>query len=199
MAKPANHYFDNQLVESLVTRYVERACTDVALRDEIMGHAIPLIQGMIRSKKLGQLLQYAHHSNEDDLVAVAWQQIEKTLYKFEPGRARIFNLWTQITFTVCMAYIKKETRDAQNIRRWKTEGHPAPLFNKPKKPDFYKVMEELRETVRPEYREMVDALVDLYREDDQPWIGIIKKLSERGYRRERVREFLVYTRELNLF
>jgi hypothetical protein len=101
-------------------------------------------------------------------VGVAWQQIEKTLYKFEPGRAKVFNLWSQIAYTVCMAYIKKETRDAQNVRAWKSGGHPAPLFEKHERPNFCKVMAELREAVAPEHQEMVDALVDLYEEDDQP-------------------------------
>ncbi len=196
MARNSKHYFDNEAVEALLTRYVQGACTDIVLRDEIMAHAIPLIRNVILSSGHHKLLQYHHGSNVDDLFAVAWAQLEKTLYKFEPGRAKVFSLWTQITYTCCLAYIKKETRDAINFRKWR-DGHPAPLFEKRKKPDFYAVMAELRETVPEEYREMVDALVEIYEEEAQPWIGIIKKLGQRGYSRNVAREFLAHLRTLD--
>lgn len=197
--KRKDHYFDNAAVEKLLTRYVEGACTDRALRDEVMSHATPLIRGVIRKKQLQQLLQYHHKSNEDELIAVAWQQIEKTLYKYEPGRAKVFNLWTQIAFTVCMAYIKKETRDAVAVRKWREgEPHPKPLFEKRKRPDFYGIMEELREVVRPEYREMVDNLVEIYEKDAQPWVGIIGKLTQRGYTRRQARAFLAHVKTLSV-
>lgn len=196
MARSGKHYFDNDAVEALLTRYVEGACTDIKLRDEIMEHATPLIQNVIRSNRLDRLLQYQHRSNESDLASIAWAQIEKTLYKFESGRAKVFSLWTQIAYTVCMAYIKKETRDAVNVRKWR-DGHPAPLLDKPKKPEFYAIMEELRESVLSEYREMVDSLVQVYEQDRQPWIGLVGKLVERGYTRRQARGFLAHIRRLD--
>jgi len=190
-----NHYFDNAAVEKLLTRYVQGGCTEVALRDEIMEHASPLIYAVIRKNNYANLLPYGHGSNVDDLASIAWQQIEKTLYKFEPGRAKVFSMWTQVVVLVCLAHIKKESRDSCYVRRWR-DGQPAPSFDRREKPDFYKVMEELREAVEPEYQEMVDAVVELYETDDQPWIGIIKKLVARGFSRQKTREFLACLKEV---
>ncbi len=196
MSSARNQYFDNAAVEKLLTRYVQEGCTQAALRDEIMEHASPLIYAVIRKNNYADLLPYGHGSNVDDLASIAWQQIEKTLYKFEPGRAKVFSMWTQVVVLVCLAHIKKESRDSCYVRRWR-DGHPAPSFDRREKPDFYEVMKELRASVLPEYQEMVDAVVELYETDSQPWVGIIKKLVALGYSRNKVRSFLAHVKKLH--
>jgi len=190
----ANYYFDNPAVEALLVRYIDGACTDIKLRDEIMGHAATLIKAVIRKHDYGRLLQYKHRTNDDDLAAVAWNRIEKTLYKFESGRAKVFSMWTQIVVLVCLAHVKKETRDAVAVRKWR-DGHPAPLFDKAKKPDFYGIMDQLRAVCAHQtlYLEMIDYLVELYRTDDQAHFGIVKKLSAK-FTREKAQAFLLYLR-----
>ena len=91
---------------------------------------------------------------------------------------------------------KARTRDTQNVRSWR-DGHPAPLFEKPKKPDFYKVMAELRETVPPEYEEMVGALVEMYETEERPYVGLVGKLAAR-HGRTKAREFLAHLKTLDV-
>lgn len=74
--------------------------------------------------------------------------------------------------------------------------HPTTRLEKTKKPDFDAIMAELRETVPPEYEVMVDALVEMYETEDRQWLGVLKKLGERGYSKNRVRSFLAHMRSL---
>lgn len=188
-------YFDNKKVEELLTRYVQGACTDRALRDEIMGHALPLIYSVIKAKRLVNLMQPRSEDTIDELAHVAWTRIEQTLYKFEPGRAKVFSFWTQITYLSCLAWIKKHTRDACALRAWGESGVPPQVRSvaceEDPREDFYAVMRELRERVSdiPEHAEMVDLLVEHYETEETPWIGATKALAQR-FGRTAAKEFL---------
>jgi hypothetical protein len=89
----SNHYFDNEIVERLLYRYLEGACTDVKLRDEIMEHAAELIRQIIKAHNLGQIYPGKDDSSIGDLAQVAWLQIESALYKYEarPHCATCYN------------------------------------------------------------------------------------------------------------
>jgi hypothetical protein len=78
-----NHYFDNEIVERLMYRYLEGACTDVALRDEIMVHASELIRQIIKAHNLGQICPGKDDTTGGDLFQTAWIQIESALYKYQ--------------------------------------------------------------------------------------------------------------------
>jgi hypothetical protein len=78
-----NHYFDNETVERLMHRYVEGACTDSDLRDEIMDHASELIRNIIKAHNLGQICPGKDDTAKGDLFQTAWIQIESALYKYE--------------------------------------------------------------------------------------------------------------------
>lgn len=77
-----NHYFDNERVEHLMYKYVEGACTDVKLRDEIMIHASELIRQIIKAHNLGQICPGKDDASRGDLFQTAWVQIESVLYKY---------------------------------------------------------------------------------------------------------------------
>ena len=77
-----SYYFNNELVEELLYRYLETECTDVKFRDEIMSHASELIRQVIRAHNLQSIYQGKDDSSFGDLFQVAWVQIESTLYKY---------------------------------------------------------------------------------------------------------------------
>lgn len=76
-------YFDNPLVESLLRRYVGGGCINIKYRNEIMTHAMELIRQVIRTHGLNIAYGGGDESSFNDLVQIAWCQIEKTLYKFD--------------------------------------------------------------------------------------------------------------------
>ena len=77
------YYFNNALVERLLGRYVEGACIDVKLRDEVMSHASELIRQIIRANNLHMIYPGRDDSSFFDLFQLAWCQIESTLYKYQ--------------------------------------------------------------------------------------------------------------------
>lgn len=79
---PKNHYFDNELVESLLYPYLEGACTDVLYRNKIMEHASELIRQIIRTHNLHSIYPGKDEASRYDLSQLAWLQIESALYKY---------------------------------------------------------------------------------------------------------------------
>ena len=90
-----NYYFDNEEVERLLSKYVADGCIDVKLRDEVMGHASELIRQIIRAHNFEYIFPNRDSSSFFELYQVAWAQIEKTLYKYDPSpnSPKVFNLW----------------------------------------------------------------------------------------------------------
>lgn len=78
-----SYYFDNYLVERLLYKYHETACTDVKLRDEIMEHASELIRQIIRANNLHAIYPGRDDSSFYDLFQISWAQIELSLYKYK--------------------------------------------------------------------------------------------------------------------
>lgn len=178
--KPKNYYFDNPLVETLMTQYVQGGCTDVDLRDEIMSHAEELIKQIIRTHRLHLIGAGKDGATFFDLYQLAWVQIESSLYKFNygPGHTKVFNMWSQVAKTVMLAHIKKESRDRRNYGSYKEHlGHRFRISN----PKFERFIEEAEELFK--YNEghlkIVDALKELAFNDPRPHEGLICKLVER--------------------
>lgn len=86
-------YFINEIVEWELTKYLWTGCTKVALRDQIMSHAVELVRQMIRKQRLHTIYPGQEDSAFGDLLQTAWVQIEKTLYKYRarPHCRRCFN------------------------------------------------------------------------------------------------------------
>lgn len=180
--KKKNMYFDNEKVESLLSRYVERGCVDVELRDEIMLHAAELIRQIIRAHNFEYIFPGRDDSTFNELFQVAWCQVEKTLYKYnnKPGSPKVFNMFSQVAKTRILAYLKKEKRDKKNMpsykdflqRKYKTQAKSIE--------DFELFIDELNKFVNydEDFVELVVALKKLWLKDDKPYDGLKTKLKE---------------------
>lgn len=106
------------------------------------------------------------------------------------GKSKVFNMWSQISRTVILAYIKKEGRDRKN-----SSSYMAYLDDKPKPISdvVYRFIDEAREICKynNDHLKILDGLVWLIEHDDRPYDGIIGKLVEQsGLSRTSVTSFL---------
>jgi hypothetical protein len=87
------HYFINELVEWQLTKYIWTGTTSVEFRNEIMEHANELIIQLIRKQGLYNIYRGHDPSALNELVHVAYMQIERTLYKYrsQPHCRRCFS------------------------------------------------------------------------------------------------------------
>lgn len=110
------------------------------------------------------------------------------------GSSKVFNMWSQVSRTVILAYIKKEGRDKKNsggyreysINKTRTELSPMDRF-----------ITEASEVCRynQDYVKLLAELKILNEKDDKPWDGLISKLVRAtGYSRPQVAAFLKYIR-----
>jgi len=99
---------------------------------------------------------------------------ETILYR---GMSKVFNLWSQVSRTVILAYIKKENRDKKN-----SPSYLSHLNNKYKPADgiFTRFIDELKALVvyNENHTKIVNALEKLILTDDKPHEGIIHKLTD---------------------
>lgn len=98
---------------------------------------------------------------------------ETILYR---GMSKVFNMWSQISRTVILAYVKKECRDNKNSPTYINH-----LGSKSKSSSTTsRFMIELRELWKynREYMQIIDALGWLIDNDDKPHDGIIGKLVD---------------------
>ena len=189
---PKNYYFDNDYVEELLTEYVKGGCTDKHLRDEIMANASELIRQIIRTHKLHTLIGGKNSTSFGDLYQIAWTQIESSLYKFDyrPGHTKVFNMWSQVSKTVMLAYIKKESRDKRNYGAYKEH---LDCKHKPANYKMERFLDQAREICKFNngHLKIIDALQDLIENDDRPYDGLIDKLVKKsGLSRSKVSTFL---------
>lgn len=106
------------------------------------------------------------------------------------GTSKVFNMWSQVSRTVILAYIKKEGRDRRNSSTYK-----AHLGNKPKPNSdiLRRFFDETEEIVKhnDDYMKLVNALKELVDIDDRPHDGLIGKLVEQtGLSRSTVTGFI---------
>lgn len=110
------------------------------------------------------------------------------------GKSKVFNLWSQVSRTVVLAYIKKESRDRKNYGNYQTH------LLKTGRPRSYmadRFLDELRSTFKhnDEYLEIINAIGRLYDKDDRLNEGFMSKLiSESGKSRSQVSSFLKFVR-----
>lgn len=187
-------YFDNPLVESLVVAYQDRGCTDLALRDEIMGHADELIIQVMRTNNLQNIYPYRDQTAEADLFQAAWFEIERSLYKFDASRGtKIFNLWTQVARASMLALIKREGRDRKNKEAY--SGH-IERQRRPTK-SLSRFFEEAREVFKDnlEFIHILDAIERVSEKESKPSERMMARLiEESGLSRAKIQKFLVQVR-----
>lgn len=191
----SKHYFDNDRVEELLKLYLRGGCVDVALRDEIMSHATALITGVVNSKGYARMFTWRSEENLQDLVNLAWTRIEQTLYKYVPGRGKVFSWWTQIVVLVCLAYTTRESKDRRRLDAYNTGERPHPCLERIECPNFYKVMDELGKICEwnEKYVEMLEFVRAIYEGESAPWHGAIWKLQRR-FGKKQTWQFLDYIR-----
>lgn len=190
--KAKSHYFNNALVEALLTKYVQGGCTDVKLRDEIMSHTLELLRQIIRTHNFHNIYGGRDPASFGDLMQVGYCQIEKCLYKFDwrPGHTKFFNMASQIAKTVILAHIKREMRDKKNYGTYK--GHLSGR-HRSDGDAFERFIKEATEMSKydEDGQTIVDCLKKLYETDEKPYDGLIGKLVKlSGLSRQRVTSFL---------
>jgi len=192
MALPSNYYFDNDAVEAILVEYHKTGCTDIRLRNEIMGHADELIVNVIRTHNLHNIYGGKDDSSFNDLYQIAWCSIESALYKFnnEPGHPKIFNMWSQIARTAILAAIKKDNRDKKNSENYRYYLDERSIKVPAK---FNRFMEEVKEVCKycEEFMCIINTLEELYFTDNKPHEGLIGKLTkESGMSRAKIIKFI---------
>jgi hypothetical protein len=180
--KPKNHYFDNDLVQEILKRYVARGCVDIELRDEIMHHSEELIRQVIRAHNFEHIFPNRDASSATELFQVAYCQIEKVLYKYDPqpGSPKLFNLWSQVAKTRILAYLKKEKRDKKNVVSYKdflSRKHKTKLKGST---DIDLWLKEAREMMdyNEDFLEILKSLEEIWYNDEKPYDGLISKLEK---------------------
>ena len=187
--KPAHYYFDNPAVEALVIKYLDTGCTNIALRNDIMSNATELIRQVIMKNKFNSIVL---GKSMDDLIQVAWLQIEKTLYKFDssPGHTSLFNFWTQVSKTVLLAYIKREKRDS--AQEGSLKEHIIGTWNGTSF-NWERFVTEARAFWKYDdtAQKIIDGLETLVRTDERPFDGFIGKLQKiTGFGRLPITKFM---------
>jgi hypothetical protein len=190
-------YFDNPLVEELVVRYQKGGCTDLNLRNEIMGHSHELIIQVMRTNNLQNIYPYRDQTAEADLFQAAWSEIERSLYKFDSKRGtKIFNLWTQVARSSMLALIKREGRDRKKKNQVAYKNHLR-RANK-QQLSFERFISEVAEVCKDnaDHLKIVKALQEIYKDDERPTEGLVAKLIEKsGLSRVRVQKFIALVRD----
>jgi len=100
---------------------------------------------------------------------------ETILYR---GMSKVFNMWSQISRTVILAYIKKEGRDRRNSSSYTAylDGKSRPLSDV-----MDRFFGEAREVCRynEDHLKIIAAIEDLAVTDEKPHDGIIGKLVQK--------------------
>ncbi len=114
---------------------------------------------------------------------------ETILYR---GSSKVFNLWSQISRTVILAYIKKEARDRKNCTPYTNH-----LCNKPKPIGdmMSRFLTEVKTVCQynDDFIKIADALDWIIHNDERSYNGIISKLTKRsGLSRSTVMNFIRY-------
>ncbi len=244
---PKKHYFINPKVEYALVKYAWTGCTSVALRDQVMFHANELIRQIIRKQNLHMICPGHDESTFHDLATIAWNQIERVLYKFRAkaycrscynpdrpqdsalihqpedsygiatmpevvaatkgrcphcdatiaaspilpateevyggsesilyrGVSKVFNLWSQVARTVCLAHIKREGRDKKNAVSYQNH-----LLNRrrPASEAAVRFITEVRYVCRhhEDYLVATDALEAVLAGDQRPHDSLVAKLT----------------------
>lgn len=100
---------------------------------------------------------------------------------------------SQVAKSVILAYIKKETRDRKNYAPYRN--HFVARQSRATDLRFQRFLDEVREICQfsDTHLEIIDALEELYLEDERPHDGLVSKLIKRsGMSRSRVSGFFKY-------
>lgn len=110
------------------------------------------------------------------------------------GASKVFNMWSQISRTVILAFIKKEGRDRKNSSSYITH---LGVKGRPISGILLRFIQETREVWKyhGDFIKIINAIEYLFQHDERPHDGIIGKLVEHtGLSRVTVTTFIQLTR-----
>lgn len=110
------------------------------------------------------------------------------------GISKVFNLWSQVSRTVILAFVKKEGRDKKNSSSYRDHVVGGIKLIDSKIDRFIKEARELFKH-NDDYLRCLDALVDIINNDPRPYDGLIIKLTNKsGMSRAQVNLFIKFIR-----
>jgi hypothetical protein len=101
--------------------------------------------------------------------------LEHIYYK---GRSRVFNLWSQVSRTVILAYIKKENRDRKNSGVFRTHLENRSIGQSSVLQRFITEAREISKH-NDDHMAILATLEQLYEQDDRAHEGLVAKIVER--------------------
>jgi len=110
------------------------------------------------------------------------------------GKSRVFNMWSQVARTVILAYIKKDRRDHKNSDVFKSHIEGRVIGQNCALDRFFTEAREISK-YNDDHLKILDAIRQLYMEDERPHEGLISKLViKTGFSRTCITNFLKMVR-----
>lgn len=157
--------------------------------------ALPYCSECYNNMRPNESLLYNEYIFEDEVIKKIKKcpncniLITKDIIYYK-GKSRVFNLWSQVSRTVILAYIKKENRDRKNSNIFKSH-----LENRPLGPSkiIDRFLTEAQEVFQynDEQLSILESLKKLHAEDEKAHEGLVSKLMKKtGYSRTIITNFL---------
>jgi hypothetical protein len=106
------------------------------------------------------------------------------------GNSKVFNMWSQVSRTVILAFVKKEGRDRKNASAYKDYLCGSSRVDEDRLKRFFAEASQICKHNR-DYMKCVEALAHVIKKDDKPYDGLIGKLVEySGLSRVQVNSFI---------
>jgi len=106
------------------------------------------------------------------------------------GNSKVFNMWSQVSRTVILAFVKKEGRDRKNATAYKDHLCSTSRVDEDRLKRFFTEASQICKHNRDHMR-CIEALCHVIKTDDKPYDGLIGKLVEHsGLSRVQVNGFI---------
>jgi hypothetical protein len=106
------------------------------------------------------------------------------------GNSKVFNMWSQVSRTVILAFVKKEGRDRKNSSAYKDHICSTNKVDEDRLKRFFTEASQICKYSADNMR-CIEALCNIIKNDDKPYDGLIGKLVEHsGLSRIQVNNFI---------
>lgn len=106
------------------------------------------------------------------------------------GNSKVFNMWSQVSRTVILAFVKKEGRDRKNASAYKDHLCNSNRVDEDRLKRFFIEASQICKYNR-DHMKCIEALIHVIKKDDKPYDGLIGKLVEHsGLSRIQVNSFI---------
>jgi hypothetical protein len=149
--------------------------------------------GIVKPYKLVQMIDKCPHCGADLTVGIdnivepqqgLYGGTDAICYR---GLSKVFNLWSQVSRTVILAYVKKDTRDTRNGDNYTIHINKKPDQNNNEQ--FVRALIEAKNEIwfNGEYCDVINSLIELSSESDSDK-NLKRKLMEMSGKNKRVVE-----------